>query len=175
MTCFTFFSRFFLVAAFCCGFSAYAAPSQHVALALESDFAKADAIHAVVTDTLDLGSGLKLPVRIETTSQGNGVLTVANLSLRLKDTHDDGLIYANGGVLKLDVVHLAPSKGPASIVISGVALRTGDKETDPSVPESIVYVYRVNCAQGKLVRSWRNTGIDIELETNNAGKIHCPK
>jgi hypothetical protein len=129
----------------------------------------------VVNNVLNLGSGVKLPTRTETTSQGNGVLTVANLSLRLKDTHDDGLVYANGGVLKLDVVRLGADRGPASIVISGIALHTGDKETDPSVPESIVYVYRVNCALGKLVRMWRNTGIDIELDVKVEGKIHCAK
>jgi hypothetical protein len=172
-TFFAWFSRLILGAAFCHGLVASAAPALHSAFPLESDFAKADATKSVVTGALDLGSGLKLPVRIETTNQGNGVLTVANLTLRLMDKHDDGLVYGGSGVLRLDIVRLGPGRAPASVVISGIALHTGDKESDPSVSESIVYVYRVNCAAGTLVRSWRNTDIEIELDTKVKGKIHC--
>jgi hypothetical protein len=169
------FSRLIIAAVFCQGLSVSAAPAQHTAFPLDTDFAKADTTKSVVANFLNLGAGVKLPTRAETTSQGNGVLTVANLALRLKDTHDDGLVYANGGVLKLDVVRLGQHRAPASIVISGIALRTGEKETDPSVPESIVYVYQVNCGAGKLVRTWRNTDIDIELDTKVSGKIRCAK
>lgn len=155
--------------------SACAGPNLVAVFPLESDFAKADTTGAVVADTIDLGAGLRLPVRIETTSQGNGTLTVANLSLRLMDKHDDGLVYAGNGVLRLDIVRLAPGKGPAALIVSGTAMHTGDKEDDPAVPESVVYVYQVDCKAGKLVRRWRNTDIDIELDTHAGGVIRCAR
>lgn len=152
---------------------AAAAAAPPTPLALEADFAKADATHAVVADTLRLDTGLQLPVRIETTTQGNGTLSVANLTLRLKDRHDDGLVYAGTGVLRLDVVQLSPAARHPALIVSGTALHTGEKETDPTVPESVVYIYDVDCAAGRLVRTWRNTSIDIELETNNGGSLRC--
>ena len=140
-----------------------------------ADFAKADATHAAVDDTLDLGGGWRLPARIETTTQGNGTLTFANLTLRLKDTHDDGLVYAGNGVLRLDIVRLAADARTPALIVSGTALHTGDKETGQQVAESVVYVYEVDCATGRLVRAWRNTSIEIELHTNAGGAIHCPR
>jgi hypothetical protein len=144
-------------------------------LALEADFAKADSTHAVVTDTLDLGAGLRLPARIETTTQGNGTLSIGNLTLRLKDKHDDGLVYAGSGVLRLDVVALSPGRHPSALIVSGTALHTGEKESDPSVPEAVVYIYEVDCAAGRLVRTWRNTSVDIELDTSSGGAVRCAK
>lgn len=167
--------RCLCAATLCHALSACAGPDLASAFPLESDFAKANATGAVVTDTLDLGAGLRLPVRIETTRQGNGTLTVGNLSLRLMDKHDDGLVYAGHGVLRLDIVRLARGPGPAALIVSGIAMHTGEKESDPAVPESIVYVYQVDCAAGKLVRSWRNTDIDIELDTQAGGIIHCAR
>lgn len=162
-------------ATLCHALSACAGPTLSSVFPLESDFAKADSTGAVVADTLDLGAGLRLPVRIETTSKGNGTLTIANLSLRLMDKHDDGLVYAGNGVLRLDVVRLAPGNRPAALIVSGVAMHTGEKENDPVVPESVVYVYQVDCKAGKLVRRWRNTSIDIELDTHAGGFIRCAK
>ena len=161
--------------ALCGAFSACAAGAPPAPFALDADFAKADATHAAVADVLDLGDGVKLPARIETTTQGNGTLTIANLTLRLKDRHDDGLVYAGDGVLRLDVVRLAGASAPA-LIVSGTALHTGEKETDPQVPESVVYIYAVDCATGRLVRAWRNTSIDIELDTGAAGgTVRCAK
>jgi len=159
----------------CHALLACAGPNISSAFPLERDFAKADTTHTIVAEILDLGAGLQLPVRIETTGQGNGTLTVGNLILRLKDKHDDGLVYAGSGVLRLDIVPLGPRGGPSALVISGIAIHTGEKENDPGAPESIVYVYQVDCAAGKLVRSWRNTDIDIELDTNAGGTIQCVK
>jgi hypothetical protein len=157
-------------------FSACAAGAPPTPLSLDADFAKADATHSAVTDVLDLGDGIRLPAHIETTTQGNGMLTIANLTLRLKDKHDDGLVYAGNGVLRLDVVRLAGRASAPALIVSGTAMHTGEKESDPQVPESVVYVYEVDCAAGRLVRTWRNTSVDIELDTNApGGAVHCAK
>ena len=151
-----------------------ATPAATAPLNLEADFAKADATHASVTDSLDIG-GVKLPVVIDTTTQGNGTLKIGNLLLRLMDRHDDGLVYAGSGVLKLDVVALSPGQRATALVISGVALRSGDKESDPVVPEAVLDLYALDCTAGKFIRVWHNAAVDVAIDTNAGGKIRCAK
>lgn len=141
---------------------------------LKEAFSKADATHEVVTQILDLGAGLRLPVQVETTNQGNGTLTLGQVTLRLKDKHDDGLVYAADGVLRLDVVPLSSRREPATLIVSGIALHTGEKEGDPVIPESVVYVYQIDCTAGRLVRRWRSTEIELEVGGVGSGRaIRC--
>lgn len=157
-----------------CGVGAAPASTKGLPQALEADFARADATHQAVNDMLDLGAGVVVCARLETTQQGNGTLTVGNLSLRLKDLHDDGLVYAGNGVLKLDVIPLFPHRQPGALVISGIALHTGDKERGEETPEAVVFIYRLDCSTGRFVRLWRNTGtVEIELDANAGGVVHC--
>ncbi|HEY1059351.1 MAG TPA: hypothetical protein VGE55_11540 [Limnobacter sp.] len=79
--------------------------------------------HAPIDIEIDLPTLGKMPARVETTSQGNGTLTIGVLSIRLMDIHDDGLVYANAGLLNLDVL---PIEQP-TFVVTGIVNETDEK------------------------------------------------
>jgi hypothetical protein len=71
------------------------------------------------TGFVDLGEPSPIPFMYESTSKGNGVLTLKNLKLRVYDEHQD-LITFEGNYLKLE--WLSAENGKVNgLVVSGIA------------------------------------------------------
>lgn len=120
---------------------------------------------------LELGHGLNVVANVQMTNKGNGTLTLPNLSLRLFDQHDDGVVY-RGGLLTLDVVRLGKDRY-ASLIISGILQRTGEKESDPVDEGAVVFIYQLDCRRGKFVQTYRRSSVEIAMPIAKAGLITC--
>lgn len=121
-----------------------------------------------VTLMISFPQGVALQGTVEATDKGNGTLTLGELSLRLQDLHDDGLIYAGDGVLQLDTIDV----GRPALIVSGIALRTGEKENDPQVPQAVSAVYVLDCGKGRLTTAFSNTPVSLASGGPSA-KVHC--
>lgn len=90
---------------------------------LSSAFQSALESQSIVDVQLEFARGASFPAHVEVTQQGNGTLTLGPLSIRLMDLQDDGLVYANGGLLNLDIL----PTDRAMFVVSGIVNETDDK------------------------------------------------
>jgi len=88
------------------------------------------------------GAGVTFEASIEVTSKGNGLLKMANLNLKVFDSHDDGVYYENG-LLKIDFPDL-DGDGRREIVISGTVCFTEEKTGQFTRREPIVYIFRLS-------------------------------
>lgn len=119
---------------------------------LSSHFKKSRDERRPVTVIIKFPQGVTLQGVVEATDKGNGTLTLGGLALRLQDVHDDGMVYANDGVLQLDAINV----GSPALVVSGLALRTGEKENDPLVPQAVSAIYVLDCGKGRLTTAFSN-------------------
>lgn len=111
--------------------------------------------------SVDLGKGKLAPVHMEVTRQGNGTLSILNLNLRLYDEHDDSAVYKTGS-LDIDGVDLNDD-GRIDLVVSGIVLHTGEKETDPKTEESVVFVYVQDSSGSKFNRAYKKGSIEVAI------------
>src|SRR6185369_2717906 len=88
------------------------------------------------------GVGLTFEAYIEITAKGNGFLKMANLNLKVFDSHDDGIYYENG-LLKIDFPDL-DSDGRREMVISGTICFTQEKTGQITRREPVVYIFRLS-------------------------------
>lgn len=95
-----------------------------------------------------LSDNLILPAEVAVSPKGNGSLAVSNLELMVYDNHDNGMIYGKEGVsiTLTDLDH----DGVKEIVISGVLVFTGEKESDPKVYSHFVRGYKYNTSTKKF-------------------------
>lgn len=77
---------------------------------------------------VEVGNGDVLSAKIERTARGNGTLSIANLSIRVIDDYDDGLIYQHS-MLHVEFKDLS-GRGYKDLVVTGIAIQTGEKESD---------------------------------------------
>ena len=62
----------------------------------------------------------------------------------------------------------------SSLVISGIAVHTGEKENDPVQEEALVFIYSIDCPSRKLVLSYRNSNTNIETPVEKSVPFSCP-
>ena len=107
---------------------------------IKSAFENSTVTTKPVSMNIDFGNGLNIQAKLETTNKGNEILSLPNLSLRLQDLHDDGLVYKNG-TLRFDV--MPPNRYPYStgFIISGLVIHTSEKESDTAIEDIAVFVY----------------------------------
>jgi hypothetical protein len=147
-------------------------------LEIKSAFARSAVEQRPVSLTVPLGGGFNLTALAEVTTKGNGTLTIGNLALHMQDLHDDGLIYDGDGLLRLDVERLGidrPNARAPALIVSGILVRTGEKETDPVSRAAITTIYVLDCRSGQFKRVFSNNDLDIDLGTARDKRIACPK
>jgi hypothetical protein len=100
--------------------------------------------------SINMTSSFELHVILDMTAKGNGTLELPDqgLLLRVYDTYDDGIVF-EGGMLKVSFVDLEGS-GVKNLIISGVAVLTGEKENSPHANAPMVQVYRFDPEMKKL-------------------------
>jgi len=145
---------------------ASAAPA-HIDLAPQ--FKRALDERRAVPVSIAFPNGAKLDGSVEATDKGNGILRLGRLDLRLQDLHDDGVLYAGQGILRLDTVDL----GQPALVVSGIALHTGEKETDRPTPEAVTLIYLLDCAKGELRPVFNNTALPLASTVGKARPLRC--
>jgi hypothetical protein len=81
-----------------------------------------------VKKKIEVATGVSIEAGFEITSKGNGVVEVPGLSVRVYDTHDDGLVFRNR-ILRCEWQREGDT---FEFVVSGFADRTeGKKESNP--------------------------------------------
>lgn len=145
---------------------------------IKSAFRTSEAEQRAVSLDVSMGEHFKVPAIAEATKQGNGVLTVGNLSLRLQDRHDDGLVYGGDGLLRVDLERLEfgnPKAGTPVLVVSGILTRSGEKEGDPVSHEAITVIYQLDCRARQFKRVFSTSSVDIDLGIARTRRVDCPK
>jgi len=110
--------------------------------------------------TIQISKDISSVAKVSVTAKGNGVLSVANLRLRVFDAHDDGIIYEDG-LLRTEFIDI-DRDGCKDLVISGIALSTGEKEGEPAMHHCIVFIYMFDPKQKKFVCMYKTSGFDIQ-------------
>lgn len=120
-----------------------------------------------------LGVGVSADVTIDVTAKGNGYMSLLNLRLKVFDEHDDGAIY-EGGLLHIDFVDL-DGDGFKDLVISGLVIYTGEKETSPRSSEPVVFIYHLEPKQRKFKLVYKRASFDLTegppAGGNDAGSV----
>ena len=106
-----------------------------------------------------IGPNVTLPATIEVTARKNGTLKIANLSLKILDEYDDGLLYV-GGMLHTEFVDVS-GDGYKDLVITGTIAHTGDKEGDPIIYSTVTVIYVFDVKQREFVIKFK-TGPSLE-------------
>lgn len=112
-----------------------------------------------------LGSnGRPLPFVISTTSKGNGTLEVANLTVRIIDRHDDGILF-DPPLLDITVIE-DDNKICLGFTISGWMITTGEKGGEETSREfiSIHFVYEEKTQRFVSTPSIASSGIVLEQD-----------
>jgi len=73
-------------------------------------------------------AALKIAASFNITTKGNGVISIPGLSIRVYDSHDDGLIF-RGGLLRCEWNF----EHGVEFVVSGIAEKTEEKKEEISV------------------------------------------
>jgi hypothetical protein len=92
--------------------------------------------------SIAIGPAIDLPAAIEVTPRRNGTLAIANLSLRVLDEYNDPLMYERG-MLHVKFIDLS-GDGYKDLLITGIAVRTGEKSAAPTSREVITNIYIFN-------------------------------
>lgn len=108
----------------------------------------------------NIGHGVKQPVSVEVSGKGNGTLTVANLRLTVLDEHNDGDLY-EGGLLHVEFVDIT-GDGYKDLVICGILIHTGEKETDAVTREPVCQIYVFDSAKRSFVLKFKQ-GPDLAV------------
>lgn len=77
----------------------------------------------LIVRTLKMPDGSSIPVELNVTNKGNGVITLGSLMIRVYDTHDDGVYYKPG---LLDVTLVMSQDNVIGVRFAGTELKTGD-------------------------------------------------
>lgn len=142
------------------------------AIKLEGEWADAAANPGrPVKAEIDGGQATPIPARIEMTDQGNGTLSLPGVALRIWDDHDDGLVYATNP-LRLYGAHLAGPK-TFDLIVTGIARHTGEKESDPSWDEAVLFIYRLNCKLGRFEKIFSANTFDLDLGNSTIDPYKC--
>lgn len=110
---------------------------------------------------VNLGHGRSGNVKIEVTLKGNGAFILGNLNLRILDVHDDGVVY-QGDCLDVDAIDI-DNDGYIDLVISGIVVHTGEKDTDPILRESVAYIYKQERSNPSFTLIYKKGSIDIDM------------
>lgn len=95
--------------------------------------------------------GVALPYSFAITSKGNGSLVFGSYAIRIYDAHDDGLLF---DAFLLDQYQRdVNADGWLDLVLTGSALLTGEKESDPRTTRHVRAVFLFD----PLVHSFTNT------------------
>ena len=89
--------------------------------------------------SIHIGDGVDAIVLLEITAKGNGLLSVANLHIKVIDEHDDGVLFENG-LLHVEFVDIT-GDGYKDLVIYGTVLTTGERHGDPITRDAVVSIY----------------------------------
>lgn len=120
--------------------------------------------------TLSLGKSLVIPVLLEGTTKGNGSIFMHNISVRLFDQHDDGMVYEN--TLTVDIQDIT-GDGLKELLISGMLKFTGEKENDPVEYKPVVIVYTFDCESGYFKKIYGLNADYAELLPQRVKSIRC--
>ncbi|MCX6955487.1 MAG: hypothetical protein NTV51_25340 [Verrucomicrobia bacterium] len=74
---------------------------------------------------IDLGKGIFVDLTFEITTNGNGLLTLPGLAIRVFDSHADGLVFRNG-LLRCEWQDV-DGDGVRELVVTGTAIRQNDQ------------------------------------------------
>jgi hypothetical protein len=145
---------------------------------IESMLRKSEVEQRPIPLVVPMGDHFNVSATAEATKEGNGTLTIGNLTLRLQDHHDDGLVYGSKGYLRLDVERLgvgSQKSNPSALIVSGILTRSGEKESDPVSNEAITVIYILDCQSKTFKRVFSTTSYEIDLGIARGKRIACPK
>jgi hypothetical protein len=91
---------------------------------------------------ISVAAGFEMLARIEITSKGNGILGIANLRLKVFDSHDDGTYFENG-LLNIDFKDI-DGDGKREMIISGIVCITDENGKVPLRREPVVFIYKLD-------------------------------
>lgn len=93
---------------------------------------------------LELSSDISLPATIRVSTKGNGSLSVANLRLKVYDSHGDTRIYDNSDI-KINLVDL-DGDNLKELLLSGIVIYTGEKGDINEIETHFVRGYKYDLA-----------------------------
>src|SRR5215472_9969627 len=112
-----------------------------------------------LTKEIVVAPNIRLMAKIEVTAKGNGLLHIANLNLKVFDSHNDGVFYENE-MLNIDFVDLN-GDGKREMVISGIVCFTDEKGDKVMRREAVVYIYALQ-SDRTFKQVYRNTDFRID-------------
>jgi hypothetical protein len=113
----------------------------------------------VLQTTIDVGPGMTLDAVVEVTAKGNGVLSIANLRLRVVDEHDDGIVYKDGWA-HTEFVDLN-NDGWKDLVVLGSLVRTREAASESPGGEPFVFIYLFDAEAMAFVRSYKHATFEL--------------
>jgi|LauGreDrversion2_5_1035112.scaffolds.fasta_scaffold01758_2 hypothetical protein len=116
-------------------------------------------------------AGIKIAATINVTNKGNGSLQIANLKLKIFDSHDDGKYYENE-MLKIEFVDL-DGDGKRELLVSGIVCFTDEKGDSMLRREAVVFIYALQLNHTfRLIYS--NTDLRLDLSPVTSKKNTHP-
>jgi hypothetical protein len=116
--------------------------------------------HRVLETRVNICGGVKLNALIEETAKGNGLLSIANLKLKVIDEHDDGAVYS-GAMPRVEFADI-DDDGLKDLVVSGIVEYTDEKSDTVRERESFVFIYRFDAKAEKFRLSYKHASFALE-------------
>jgi len=98
----------------------------------------------------DLGRGRSMPIIVDVTAKGNGVMRALNAEFPVYDMHDDGNLFRNG-LLTVELADL-DGDGFKDLIVFGVVDFTEEKSGRVTSGQSLVAVFHYDPDGGGVMR-----------------------